>query len=381
MKIIILEHEPFQQRKSEHYFIDDFKKNGFEIEYWGVHKVIPYLKNANYSYEDYNQYVKYFECINDLFLSLNSLDENKTILIVEIWYTPETIKLFKLLYNKKFKWIKIDYYLNPTLALDKVVSTKEMLKWSISNGSFLPKIFKLIMRKFLPTKYNNPDIFFHTGVSKNLLPNAKKYVSLDYYDVLTFKNIKQGNLLKYKYIAFLDIMLVDHPDIARSGNSEILNKKNYYSCLNKIFQFIENELKMPIVIASHPKANYTNEFGDRLVLKNKTAELATFSEMILTHGSLSISYGLLAQKRICYIDINSLFNKNVFLRNIQESLYHAAKVIDAAVIDENLNAEVLSKPLNIDTYNKFLNLYYKKNDKDSNYTVIKNSIEKIFNEN
>src|SRR5690606_16034895 len=97
-------------------------------------------------------------------------------------------------------------------------------------------------------------------------------------------------------IVFLDIMLVDHPDSQRIGNNAVVPRELYFSQLNRFFDQVEKKTGLPVVIASHPKADYTTEFEHRLCIKNKTAELSIGAELILTHGSLSISYALLAEK-------------------------------------------------------------------------------------
>lgn len=381
MKIIILEHEPYQERKKSHYFINEFKESGFEVEYWGLHKILHYVKNVNYPYEEIDDYVKYFETDSELFLQLREQNVENTVFVIEFWYTAETETIFKFLFKNKFKWVRIDYYINPTRSLEARASLKEMLKWSILKGNIFTKINNLLKRRQLPKKYNIPYILFHTGTDTKFLGEARKYISLDYYDILTYEKIKNtGSILDLKYIVFLDIMLVNHPDVARSGNKNILNKKEYFYKLNMVFEFIEKELGLPIVIASHPKANYTNEYGNRTVIKNKTAELVVNSEMVLTHGSLSVSYALLAHKKIGYIDLKELFNKNLFLRDIQESLYYSSNILDAILIREDSDPNILFKEINLQVYEKFLEDYFRKserNNKIDNFQIIKDNLLKI----
>ncbi len=382
MKIIILEHEPFQKRKIDHYFIDKFTNDGFVIEYWGLHKIVSYLNEANYGYEEYEDFVEYFHNMDDLLLKLSHQDIDKTILIVELWYTIQTKNIFKLIHDKNIKWVKIDYYINPSKALSACISRIEKIKLAAKNRNLVDKALQVFKNKFLPLTYNTPNIFFHTGTNTKFLPNSKKYVSLDYYDITTYENLVFESNLDFKYIVFLDIMLVDHPDIARSGYWDILDKEIYYFKLNKIFEFIEKELGLPIVIASHPKANYSDEFGERLLINNQTAQLVKFSEMVLTHGSLSVCYALLSNKKIAYIDIQDLFNENLFLRNIQESLRHSSSVLNSIVIDENTNSGTLNGNVDTETYEKFIIDYFRKNSDNNleNFDIIKQSIFNVMNE-
>jgi len=327
-------------------------------------------------------FVQYFYNMDDLLLKLSNQDINKTVLIVELWYNKATKKIFKLIHEKNLKWVKIDYYINPTMAFSGNVSSVEKIKLTAKNGTLMKSLIQEFNRIFLLNTYNVPNIFFHTGLDKKFLPNSKKYVSLDYFDVTTYENLVSENILDFKYLVFLDIMLVDHPDIARSGYSNILDKELYYFKLNKIFEFIEKEMGLPIVIAIHPKANYNNEFGGRLKIKNETANLVKFSELVITHGSSSVCYALLSSKKIVYIDINDLFNKNLFLRNIQEGLRHSSRMLNAIVIDENSNSGILNKDVETEIYEKFLINYFRKSTDNQldNFAIIKQNIIDVINE-
>ncbi len=128
MRVIILDHEPFHERKINHYFIDDFLSQGYEVEYWALCDILPYMKGAKFQYRGKRDFVNYIVSMNDLFARLELLDPNRDLLIVEIWFLFNTKDIFKKIESEGLKWIKIDYYLNPTKSLEPPSSLTSRFK-------------------------------------------------------------------------------------------------------------------------------------------------------------------------------------------------------------------------------------------------------------
>lgn len=386
MKIIILEHEPYQERKKQHYFIDNFLKKNIDIEYWGLHKILPYTAKVSYLYEDKDVFVKYFDTMSFFFQELGHLNPKEACFFVEIQFNFSTKEIFKLIFENNFRWFRLDYYRNPSISLESAISFADKIKTLLFNKRLYHKIYEKVRDSvFLESKYGLPDILFYTGNEKKYLSKAKNYVSLDYFDVLTFQEkVKEAPLLNYPYILFLDMMLANHPDFARCGQKEIMEGDLYFKMLNDVFQKLENKYGIPVVIASHPKAKYTNEFGDRLLIQHKTAELAINADIILTHNSLSIIFGVLAKKPIFFINLEKLFSKNFFIKRIQAGIFFMAKSLNAFVVDEVSSMEIISKK-NVDekAYERYLQLYYLKegNDNLSNFEIVEKNMKELMNEN
>lgn len=376
-KVIILDHEPYSERKREHYFIPLFQLNDVEVEYWSLHRVLKYSKDIVYSYNDHTEeYLINFDSYDEFLERLLSVDPVDTLLIIECWFNISTIEIFEIILKLGFFWIRIDYYFNPTTYLNPEVS-------------FLGKIFKkrkvykviesLKLRFLKKGVLNKPNILFLTGENRLGVADAQETVSLNYFDIEVYEKIKdEPKLLNYEYILFLDIMLVNHPDSQRIGYREVLHADTYFNKLNVFFGLLEVKYGMPVVIASHPKANYTNEFGDRKCIKNKTAELSIGADLIITHGSLSISYALLAQKKILYFYFESWGSGNAELRLLMSRMYKACEMLSVDnICVENVTKDDLrvSSP-SVSKYENFLNLLYKSKNTDmtSNFELLMRSI-------
>ena len=382
MRIIILDHEPFHERKINHYFISDFLSQGYEIEYWALCDILPYMKHAKFQYRDKSDFVKYINSMKDLFASLELLDPRKDLLIVEVWFLFNTRNIFRRIQRKGLKWIKIDYYLNPTKSLESTPSLMSKFK-GINFNIFFNKVINWGFSRFSKHDYAIPDIFYLTGQSHQYAPRAREVVALDYFDVAEYDKKKASPpLLEYSYIVFLDIMLLDHPDIVMLGKKNVISKSAYYITINEVFDKIEKCTGLPVIIASHPKATYKDEFGKRLVISNRTAELVIHSNMILTHGSLSVSYALLSKKPIVYLYLERFFMHDEFLKSIYEGMLLGKIHFGAEVISENFDCSSLSSEVNVKKYIDYLSQYFcKGNNAIDNFNIVKNGILKLMNEN
>lgn len=127
------------------------------------------------------------------------------------------------------------------------------------------------------------------------------------YDFVLSKKIEQ-NILDYKYFVFLDEYIVKHSDhkILRK-NVEI--EKIYYEELKNFFAFIESNLKIKVVIASHPRAdlNYNKKkFIGYKVFQGNTSQLVRYAEGCLIHASTSVNFAVIYNKPMLFITTNRM---------------------------------------------------------------------------
>ena len=109
------------------------------------------------------------------------------------------------------------------------------------------------------------------------------------------------DIIRNKYVVFLDVFLPYHPDTPLMNLPLIEYPDIYFSEMNSFFDLIEDKYNLEVVIAAHPSANYIgNEFNDRKIIENRTRELVRSSEFVLSHHSNSISYAILYNKDIVF---------------------------------------------------------------------------------
>ncbi|MFU1858153.1 hypothetical protein ACK8HY_14135 [Sphingobacterium sp. NGMCC 1.201703] len=372
MKIVIIDHEPFSQRKISHYYIDEFLQDKVEVEYWDVSGTLFYTKHVVYAFKEEKEYVRVFEDYRTLLEEVEKLDHKNTMIILEVFFRSGTDKLFKKIREKGIKWARLNYYHNPTAILgDRITLRKKLLK--ILNPKIIWDKFQLLFLN--QAKYAQPDLLFVTGRLGS--ENNTNTVSLDFFDVEEYRKQKgKNNLPPFhgSYMVFLDIMFSSHPDFKRL-RIDTIDENVYFKKLCSFFDQLERRFKMPIVIASHPKANYSKEFGDRVVIKNLTAELVKDADLVITHGSLSICYALLELKPLLYVYFEEM-------RLTKKLAVYYRRMVRAC---ESLGSSLVSVEDNLDSlelrnvdkkkYESFLNEVYLKGSDDtrSNYEIIKDS--------
>lgn len=379
MKVLIIDHEPYSHRKYSHYKIGEFLSDGYQVEYLSLVDVLSYTKKVKYTYrglEEFVTYVDSFESFKNKILN----EDSETVAIVEFWLRYETIEYFKALKASQVKWVKIDYYRNPTGALNVYKDSLKTRVIAIFGRSLTYNLKNLYIKtidRFL--KLSTPNILFLTGSRAN---DRGTVVSINYIDVEEFNNCLQystDSLVNYNYIVFLDTMLVNHPDGQRLGVKETIDADVYYREVRSFFDRLETEFGFRVLVAAHPKSNYFNEFGDRDIIKNKTGLLVKHSEFVVTHGSLSIDFALLFKKPIVYLSLEYMKNPKGFLFNIYNRMLYCATELDCVIIDAR-DPIKLMHTVNINKYEGFLKwLYFGSQPERSNYDVLKSEFLKLIN--
>ncbi|MDO3642473.1 hypothetical protein [Mucilaginibacter sp. L3T2-6] len=376
MKLIIIDHEPYKHFKRGHFCMDEFCRYGFDVQFWSVWRALAYSKKLNYNMEEKDEDVIYFDNYINLLREIENLPQG-TYICTEFWFNWDTRCLAKLLSGDKFKVFSINHYHN----LSAIYYNR--IRFKVSDLSFSKVRRKLslfsykIYKRFF--EINPVSLVFLTG--NKTAPEFREYKtdSISYFDVENYAVAQTTpRIINEKYIVFLDIYLPSHPDIARLRKRSI-SPELYYKKINAAFDKIEHQTGCEIIIAAHPKALYTNEFGSRRVISGKTAELVLHSEMVLDHSSLSINYAVQANKKAYVIFFDEFMHGNDFSNEVYRRGRNIAELINIEMI--NLDSDFkLSLYDNIDfvAYEKFKTEYlYAKEYPKTNFEIIKNAISTL----
>ena len=163
--------------------------------------------------------------------------------------------------------------------------------------------------------------------------------------------------LPLRYAIFLDEFVPYHPDHQILGIDYYVSPDPYYDELNKYFSWFESRYRLEIIIAAHPKSNYsslTNPFNDRVVIHRKTPLLVSHAILCFTHCSTSISFAILNFKPV--ISLFSSSYSPIFNRRIA----HMSKIIGTPLLDvssfSDYGPEYIPKP-SLSLYNQYTNDY------------------------
>lgn len=384
MRLIIIDHEPYSDRKRQIYNIDSFIKDNFNVEFWSVVNCMPYTSDdviESYNFED-DDCVIYIKTYEDLLDQISKLDPNNTIVILEIYFRWSTIQLFKLLNQLKIQYVKLDFYLNPIIAFANINKTKKLLlSLNLKNLKvWLKNIFQIKLLNKIDNciKFNNYETLFITG-SNNPFTN-KNVVSLNYFDVEIDIQIKnQSSIIEGNYIVFLDTNLPSHPDLKRD-KLETISSKVYYQKLNLFFDKIEKKTGYNIIIAAHPHSNYTQEFLNRKVIKNNTAILVKHCKFVILHESTSMNFALMNRKPIVLIYFNEFITYKNYLTEIYLRMEKLSRYFEIPLINIDMEIEDIRLTFNEYKYDEYLWKYiYSTQFPKSNYEILKNEFIRILN--
>lgn len=112
---------------------------------------------------------------------------------------------------------------------------------------------------------------------------------------------------------FIDQYSPFHPDLQEYSNQDQLDPDSYFSCLNGLFDRIESELGVPVVIAAHPRADYRATpgiFGGRRIFYGITPDLIARSQLVVAHDSIAVGYAIMFEKPILPIVYRDRYNLN-----------------------------------------------------------------------
>jgi hypothetical protein len=319
-KVIYINYQPITSSYYYNYFLDKCVDNAIEIEYWDLSKWFFPSVDFHTDFEFKN--VKFIKSKSDLQNILTIQDIKSSIFITNITYNFKVIKLFHVLTNFNCNLVffargmfPVDNksitsnFINKVLKLNfrRIVSGfKNKMFLLFDKLAILIKKYKFI-KTFDVVFVAGSDGGFTIGNGSEIDLKYAEIVPINYFDYDKYLSVVQNDstpLIDVEYCVFMDQYLANHPDIALCG-LENVNSTVYYSDLNNYFEFVEREFNKKVVIAAHPKAieyKTNNPFLGRQIFFDKTCELVKDASFVLTHHSTAISFSILFNKPIIFLN-------------------------------------------------------------------------------
>lgn len=353
-KIIVVGLLPLNEAYKKRLFMYEFEKNKIEYEYWSLYYI--FYKNEPVIY---NRIIQKNEKIFKTKIELlNEIDKISidSIFVKEGGIEKEIIDFYLKVFQKKIKIIFLKWGCTPQIdgkdLLKKRLKKLLNIKKVILHIRFLLKCQKL---NWL-SKYNEKNIKilyagikFKDGILKNKKIEKIAVMSEDLENYLKINDIEKEE----NQIVFLDQDLSNHPDFDILGEKKI-NSKKYYKQLNNFFDYIEKIFSAKIIIAAHPKSNYSLEtFNGRKIVKNQTATEIKKSKLILASYSTTIGLGTIENKAIILIENND------FSEFMKSKVKKIAEVLDIIIINMDVFAykNIPKLRINKEKYQKYYNEY------------------------
>lgn len=104
-------------------------------------------------------------------------------------------------------------------------------------------------------------------------------------------------------------------DRVELNNPNLIDADRYFARLRRLFDRIEDELGLSVVIAVHPRAEYDDKpgiFGGRRMIKWSTSRLISKSRLVIAHHSTAIAYAVMFNKPVLLITAQDIYHFHVW---------------------------------------------------------------------
>jgi hypothetical protein len=333
------------------YYLDDIIEHGIDVVFWNVGPLVyPGVPADTVGKATLPQ--KIFTEEKEFLRALEDIDAKKTLCFIYIGYGPNGYFVFKAVREKGF--------ITATQAFDPI---PPIIKPPAPN--LLPRLKKVathpltVLRnrsRWLAEKFctdvqtqSEPhpefcrlDYVFSSSAATPLPPYADEATkiircsSVSYEEALKEKDL-QPNPEGDGACVFLDQSFPYNPDLACYAPERLLTPteaENYLKTMRLFFDAIEQQLHMRVVIAAHPKSNYTGgEFGDRPVIKGQTSGLVRWAALVVVHQSTSFMSALCYKKPLLFVTTDQMQKKTLcpwlaqaYANAVDAPFYHAEAI-------------------------------------------------------
>lgn len=370
-KVIFICYLPLTYKLEKDFYIQELIEGKLHVEYWDVTSI--FFEDLSLEGIISRDYIKKIDSYKRLRGKIKAENIKDCIFHVQVVFEERVYKLFSILskYNCRVTFFSRGHLASPSdnyceaSPVSKNPETKvytKILKY-LKNPI---KIYHYISFKIgglmvgLKKKYIYSICRYHTvfcagQVAVEAHKGAAKTISINYFDYDDYLSVRTEDtkVIEGKYCVFLDDYLPFHPDF-KMLNKKTLEPGKYFKALNSFFDFLEDKYELEVVIAAHPKSNYSKDrFRSRKVVKYLTNELVKNCDFAIAHATTSISFPILYKKSIVFIYTNEY--KELYLEDHMQLLFHWTSLLNASLynIDSLSGLEFRIPNVNFDKYEAY----------------------------
>ncbi len=374
-KFILLDHEPWTIRRKQ-LFYDLFEKAKIKLYVWDLSQWL----NPGLSNPDELKNIEYLTRVltENQFVSLLENEDSKNVIFVEeVFRSWDNRRVFRHISDLGFDTIKIELYGN------SVLKQRFMHRVKFLNINNLPKTICGKLAGIKIRAYNK--IRGIKGPIRIFSSNGWLYRTdaINHPDYENYKFNSHENIIGGDYIVFCDIFFPFHSDLKHFYKIKRLpDGKKYQETMRRYFDYLEEKYGMPVVIAAHPKSDYSEgEFGNRSIIKYKTDDLVFNARMVTLHVCNSISYALLSNKPIAFVATED-YIKLGHVKKTLDLLAHETLGLSYYILGKVDLNEVEFKKVNEDLRIKYINNYLTSTESSGiqNYKILRKELMELSNE-
>ena len=351
-KIIFISHEPLTKYLYKLFYIQEIQAAGFVTEYWDCSSftwkglTLPDTLNI--------PIVKKINSIAEFSHEVTESISPTTIYSVELRRNKENLPIFKILSDHNCFLIRFKLFENCVLPATTTEIWQSIRTGTIIND-IINRVHNIIKAKSEEKTYKQQhikdyDLVFSSTLGANVIINHPDY---DCY-LQTKKLMNTDFCSEYKKsIIYLDNYFPYHPDIIKNNPSlNLIDLNQHYIELNQIFDTIEKKFHSKVIIAAHPKADYTkNEFHGREIIKYQTQQLISQASLVLLHSSNAIAYAIAYNIPFMFISTTQYkLAHTEYYRMRRLSSYFKSPIITTTHIDKTIANWRRPSPYNTKKY-------------------------------
>lgn len=290
-KVLYIAFAPLTARISHEWYIDLLTERGITVEYWNLSTLVDGLEEGHDS--------KVLECVRTFaslaeFEAALALPENRAaVCIMLMGYGGRFVPIYRLISKYGGRTVYVAWGDMPQ---------RSSQKWKARALTLLNSRDTAI-RLLQKVRANTYSWLGLVGAYDVVFSSARDVARFRAHQIVTVNSNDYEKFVKARtaprtalpspYAVFLDIFLPRQSDI-KFEKRRTVDPHNYFTSLNRFFDLIEAKFAVKVVIAAHPKAQYSPEtFKGRSIIYGKTAEVVRDCQFVISHHSTSIGYAVL----------------------------------------------------------------------------------------
>ena len=322
-KIIFVVETKFQERDYRRYGIGILESNGFDVQVWECSALLHAAYSKSYVPPDPHESERLIKVTSYRQLETLAAQLDAQAVIIEPRCRGKRFhRILRILMRAKAKYGQIDFGLQPghnrlfeKSFFGRLVS--RVVTVLTKPETLMDRIYMKIPDRL---KGLRPFDFLILGGGKAIAkrnyeidPAKTKWVwthTLDYDLYLEMKSEQDSEESTGDYIVYLDSYLPFHPTWQIMGKPAPVSPDRFYGQLRILFEYLEEQLGLPVIIAAHPRSKYhemkEDHFGGRTLKFGETARLVKGARLSIGHFSTSNSYNVLYRKPVICVTTDEL---------------------------------------------------------------------------
>lgn len=352
----------------EAYIRDEFDfllSEGYNVKYLDISHLLKKKQFVTNYREDLKQHILYFSTQKE-FNSFIGEKKDRSVIITDVGLLANSAWMYLPIFKNR-----IPYILFENSVLPKIKSTTKSEVASsglkrVSLAKVLNKPTQLGQLFLAKRTINYPNLIISSkpklsSEKRSLcskLTTIKKVASLDYFAA---EETVLNSLIDEPYVVFIDQYFVHHPDFKSNHIIDSFTAEQYYTELNNYLIAYENNNKIKVIVACHPRRSKEQEsdFDKRFSLVyNQTANLVKFADLVLVHFSTAINYAVIFNKPFILLSSNLFTGGNIIPKIQMFATYFEKECINISDITSDMKiATNINTHVDTNTYKKYYEMF------------------------